>query len=319
MKGKHKVIVQNNRLHYELEIKRNITIIQGDSATGKTTLVDMIRQAYNLGLSSGVEVVSDVPCRTLEGQDWKLILKSLSGYILFIDEENAFIKTEEFASLIKTSDNYFVLITRENLYNLPYSVEEIYGLHSSGKYQNSKRVYQQMYHIYSNVEQFPVKPAKFITEDSNAGFEFFQAISKENGLKCESAGGKSNIFSLLKGAGEEEICVVADGAAIGPEMSNLYNQVQNRKNIKLYFPESFEWLILKSGLLDLKIIQDILETPENYIDSTEYFSWERYFTKLLVDMTEESYLKYNKNKLNPAYLHEKSKMAILNCMEGIEL
>ncbi len=25
MKGKHNVIVQNNRLHYEFEIKRNIT------------------------------------------------------------------------------------------------------------------------------------------------------------------------------------------------------------------------------------------------------------------------------------------------------
>lgn len=157
MKGKHKVIVQNNRLHYELEIKRNITIIQGDSATGKTTLIDMIRQAFNLGISSGIEVVCDVPCRTLEGQDWKLILQSLSGYILFIDEENTFIKTEEFASAIKRSDNYFVLVTRENLYNLPYSVEEIYGLHSSGKYQNSKKVYQQMYHIYSNGQELPVK------------------------------------------------------------------------------------------------------------------------------------------------------------------
>ena len=49
MKGKYKVIVQNNRLHYELEIRRNITIIQGNSATGKTTLVNMLRQAENLG------------------------------------------------------------------------------------------------------------------------------------------------------------------------------------------------------------------------------------------------------------------------------
>ena len=44
MKGLHKVIVQNNRLHYEFEIKRNITIIQGNSATGKTTLINMLRQ-----------------------------------------------------------------------------------------------------------------------------------------------------------------------------------------------------------------------------------------------------------------------------------
>lgn len=128
MKGKHKIIVQNNRLHYEFEIKRNITVIQGDSATGKTTLINMLRQAENLGISSGIDVACDVPCRVLEGPNWELILKASSGTIFFTYEENTFINTEEFASAIRNSDNYFVLITRENLYNLPYSVEEIYGI-----------------------------------------------------------------------------------------------------------------------------------------------------------------------------------------------
>lgn len=198
MKGKHKVIVQNNRLHYEFEIKRNITVIRGDSATGKTTLINMIRQFSNLGFSSGVDIVCDVPCRILEGMDWNIILRNLSGNIIFIDEENHFINTEEFAASVRESDNYFVLITRENLYNLPYSVEEIYGLHSSGKYQNTKRVYQQMYRIYSNIEKFPIKPQKIIVEDSNSGYEFFLKAGKEKGILCESAEGKSNIFGMLK-------------------------------------------------------------------------------------------------------------------------
>ena len=73
MKGKYRVVVQNNRLHYEFEIRRNVTIIQGDSATGKTTLINMLRQAENLGRSSGVDVVCEVPCRVLEGANWKSI------------------------------------------------------------------------------------------------------------------------------------------------------------------------------------------------------------------------------------------------------
>lgn len=81
MKGKHKVIIQNNRLHYEFEIKRNITIIQGDSATGKTTLINMLRQAENMGRSSGIDVQCDVPCRVLEGANWKLIVENVSGSI----------------------------------------------------------------------------------------------------------------------------------------------------------------------------------------------------------------------------------------------
>ena len=147
MKGRHNIIVRNKKLHYEFEIRRNITIIQGDSATGKTTLIQMLRQAENLGRSSGIDVICDVPCKVLEGANWKLLLRNLTGNIIFADEENEFINTEEFASAVRKSDNYVVLITRENLYNLPYSVEEIYGLYSSEKYQNTKQIYQEMYHI----------------------------------------------------------------------------------------------------------------------------------------------------------------------------
>ena len=319
MKGKHKVIIQNNRLHYEFEIKRNITVIQGDSATGKTTLINMLRQAENLGESSGINIVCDVPCRVLEGQSWKLLLENLSGNIFFADEDNMFINTEEFAEAVQGSDNYFVLITRENLYNLPYSVEEIYGLRSSGKYQNTRKVYQQMYQIYSNIQDVPVKPEKIITEDSNSGYDFFEAVSRQKGMSCESAGGKSNIFSLLKDAGSEEICVIADGAAIGPEMNRLYKQSEKYKNIKLYLPESFEWIILKSGLIEGKKLKEILEKPEEYIDSREFLSWERYFTKLLTNITQGKYLKYNKSKLNGTYLQEKNKEQILRSIEGISL
>ena len=62
----------------------------------------------------------------------------------------------------------------------------------------------------------------------------------------------------------------------------------------------------------------ILENPEDYIDSKLYFSWERYFTKILVEKTKDSYLKYSKSKLNETYLHEKSKRMILESLEGIE-
>lgn len=114
MRGKHRIIIQNNRLHYEFEIKRNITIIQGDSATGKTTLINMLRQVENLGDSSGIDVISDAPCRILEGRNWKILLENMAGNIIFIDEDNEFINTEEFAEAVCGSDNYFVLITREN-------------------------------------------------------------------------------------------------------------------------------------------------------------------------------------------------------------
>lgn len=132
MKGKYHIVVQNKRLRYELEIIRNITIIRGDSATGKTTLINLLEQAAAFGESSGVEVLCERPCRALGGNDWNIVLPNIHGQIIFLDEENKFVKSQEFASAVKDSDNYFVIITREDLPNLPYSVEEIYGIHASG-------------------------------------------------------------------------------------------------------------------------------------------------------------------------------------------
>lgn len=125
MKGKYHIVVQNNKLRYELNIKRNITIIRGDSATGKTKLIDLLEQAATLGESSGVEVLCECPCRTLGGSDWNLVLPNIHEQIIFLDEENKFIKSQQFVAAVKNSDNYFVIVTREDLPNLPYAVDEI--------------------------------------------------------------------------------------------------------------------------------------------------------------------------------------------------
>ena len=42
MKGSYTVFIQNNKLRYEFTINRNITIIRGDSSTGKTTILNLI-------------------------------------------------------------------------------------------------------------------------------------------------------------------------------------------------------------------------------------------------------------------------------------
>ena len=89
MKGKHRVVVSTKRLKYEFEIRRNITIIQGDSATGKTTLIDMIRDFVNNPSGTPVEVVCDKKCHVVEGSLWKEQLSGVSDCIVFIDEIDA--------------------------------------------------------------------------------------------------------------------------------------------------------------------------------------------------------------------------------------
>jgi len=317
MKGKYHIVVQNNRLCYELNVRRNITIIRGDSATGKTTLVNLIEQAAALGENSGVDVICERPCRTLSGNDWNLILPNIHEQIIFLDEENQFIKSQDFAAAVKVSDNYFVIITREDLPNLPYSVEAIYGIHTSGKYHDLRRTYNEMYRIYSpQTFSGKVKPEMVVVEDSNSGYEFFRSVCMEHNMNCLSAKGKSNLKQAVSQR-REQILIVADGAAIGSEMNELYQLMKTNAHVKCYLPESFEWLILQSGQIDGKAVQDILEHPEDFIESWKYFSWERFFTALLVEYTQDSYLKYSKSRLNEVYLQGRMKQAVLDVMEGV--
>ena len=134
MKGRHRVIIQNKRVKYDFEVRRNITAIRGDSATGKTTLVEMIQEYYENGPDSGIECQCDKNCVVLEGRNWEIILSTIRDSIVFIDEGNRFVASKEFAQMIRESDNYYVIVTREGLEALPYSVEEIYGIRNSGKY-----------------------------------------------------------------------------------------------------------------------------------------------------------------------------------------
>ena len=53
MTVKYDIEIYNKRVHYHLTVKRNITVIQGDSATGKTELLRMISDYENNGICFG--------------------------------------------------------------------------------------------------------------------------------------------------------------------------------------------------------------------------------------------------------------------------
>ena len=323
MKGMHHIVIQNKRIRFVFSIKRNITIIRGDSATGKTTLFSMIEEYGNLGKDSGVQIQCDKACVALSGKYWQETLENIHDSIVFVDEDSRFLKTKDFAKRIRNSNNYYVLITRENLPALPYSVEEIYGIHCSGKYMDTRQVYNLFYKIYSETNPGKILIKSLITEDSQAGFTFFSQVSKTRGICCESAGGKSNILGILQekllDKEQKETLVIADGAAFGPEMAHISQLLRGNVNIKLYLLESFEWLLLYADIFNKPFIRKKLEEAENYIESEKYFSWERYFTDLLMEETKDSPYPYDKSNLKDFYLQDKIVQKVLEAMAPISL
>lgn len=142
MKGTYRIRVQTKKVIYDFIIRRNITIITGDSAKGKTTLIDYISDYYNYGKDSGVNLICDKSCIALSGVNWKQQLGATKDSIVFIDEGNKFISSVDFAHVVKNSDNYYVIVTREKLANLPYSINEIYGIIDSGKLEHISHSYK---------------------------------------------------------------------------------------------------------------------------------------------------------------------------------
>lgn len=71
-------------------------------------------------------------------------------------------------------------------------------------------------------------------------------------------------------------------------------------------------MILSSGIIKENELTEILESPSEFVESGEYFSWERFFTALLTEKTKDTYLAYTKRKLNDElYIFTKSLVIFL--------
>ena len=317
MKGKHKIEVRSKRIVFTIELERNITILCGDSATGKTTLVEMLSAYENYGRKSGVTIVCDKMCRVLSGALWEAQLKDIKDTIVFVDEGSAFVSSLDFARAIQKTDNYYVLVTREDLSTLPYSVNAILELKKTTS--RFKRTYNKAYPIYdslsaSNVQLGNVE--KLLTEDANSGYQLFAKIGERYSIACIAAAGKDNIKQKILPLKSEKILVIADSAAFGPQMNDIYRLMQEASaKFSLYLPESLEWLLLKADLIGQPEILEILEHPADFIESSEFFSWERFFTNLLEQRTKDvPYMRYDKAKLPEFYLQEENLEKIIKEM-----
>lgn len=306
MKGSYKVKVSRRRgTTFEFTVRRNITIVRGDSGTGKTTLYDMVADYTRLGDRSGVTVQCERPCVALTDIDWRNQLAGIAGSIVFIDEGMEDLPTEDFARAVRDSDNYYVIFTRSELPCLPYSVNEIYRIKTSGKFHSLVPIYKELEgHRYSLSRAKANKDFDvLLTEDSKSGLQFFEARFDGEKLHCESAQSNTKILDWLCSHDDDPVFVIADGAAFGPYADRVLKyQKEHPHEVTVCLPESFEWLLLSSGVVKADGVEENLASPENYVDSAKYMSWEQFFTSVLSDATKGTPLAYNKGRIARGFL-----------------
>lgn len=313
----HIEISSKRKVKFEFDLTRNITVIQGDSGSGKSTLYQLVADYNKQKDLSAVSISSTKACIAINELSQ---IKRINDSIVFIDEGADFVKSKEFANLIKKSDNYYVIFMRDELHELPYSVEEIYYIKTSGKYHTFVKMHKSNdEHVYSE------KPSRkrfvfdtIIVEDTKSGYQFFKSIFDESKINVIPAGANSSIYGLILQNLDKKILVIADGAAFGSEMNRIMMlQKQKPENIKVCLPESFEWLILKSGLIKSSDLDDMLMNTSMYIESKEFFSWEEFFTKYLIQISSGTPFAYKKPKLNKNYLIEENTQKIIDEVRSV--
>lgn len=146
MVGVQYVKISNERVIFEFDLYRKVTIIRGDSATGKTILYDLVAQHNReAGNPSKLVVQSTKKCYAFK---WRMRSTNVDGVtdsIIFIDEVGAERKNhKKLAELISNSDNYFVIIYRDDIEALPRCIAEICKIKSLNKYTSPGKIYNQL-------------------------------------------------------------------------------------------------------------------------------------------------------------------------------
>lgn len=300
MIGSYIFNIRNKKVNFELNIDRQFTIIRGNSSTGKSYFTDIVYDYYNRvenGLSPQSKVYTTftkvVVVKSMKD------LKDVKGALVIADEQYATFKSDSFSNIVKKSDNYYLLICRDDLPNIPYSVKSIYRFESNLVRENGK-VYTKtvLKNFYSDVNS-DVKPTKLLTEDLGLGLDFYKYGVLKN---SESTKGNGNMLSCLVESGKKEgvIVGVVDSAAFGPFIKDVvdwFKKNESKADLYLLLPESFEWLVLKSDLFKHNnFVQKVLREPHNYCDTTKFESWEKLFTAVAISEFKRDYnLNYSKS------------------------
>lgn len=252
-----------NRLRFEITVKSKVTILRGDSATGKTLFFECITNPDDSTTRSDVVLYKHDPA---EDPVEYLKRRKLVRYV-FIDENSANkMDRLELLEPILTAGYYMIIATRAPLRNLTYAITDVYEL-----YTENNTVKLRSY--YKEYDKLPIAK-QYACEDIKSGYQYWRSR-----LDITPMSGNRSWLNYVKGH-----CLIVDGAAFGNQIEDVLQY-----SPKLYAPLSFEYLLLQKYCA--VTIEDLMRELEER-DKT----FERLCSRLAIQYNKLGF-KYSKSKL----------------------
>ncbi len=294
LKNTIKLEVESPNYNFSCNINRRITLIHGDSATGKSSLTAILSTTL-----PGVHIKCDLSTVILHNDSWKAILTSSTNAIVIADDLWC-AETAEFASVCKAmlvkNNLYLVLITRAELGNfeeaekvqsngdhfgrLSISLNEIYNFCTDG-------INHWLEHDKISFHEDFKKNDLILTEDTTDGYDFFDYHFKHVN---RSTNGKDSIISDIKKYDKNlNIFLLIDSSAFGCHYEKLKRVILDA-GYNVYFCysyESFEYFLLCSNMLRFSPLVQYELNDTSY--ANRYISWETYFSDLINRSTYRKY------------------------------
>lgn len=254
----NEVVVKDYRsgVSYRFNIVSKYTIICGDSGTGKSVLIDMIRRAtvlankrskrpaYSIYSRFNFAVLTDDSSAL---GNWRVVLDNArSDTVVCIDEDFSDLLDLEFQKAVTTSEALFIIVSRKSLIGIPYGVSDIFEVVSdlSGKHHYLQSILKHKYYPIANLSVASLYNYKFtclVTEDSKSGYQFFNSFLKN----VRTVAGKSNVCGDIKRSHNTLYCI--DGFGFGSEILRISVYLNNINNSNgILDINSFEDMILRS-------------------------------------------------------------------------
>lgn len=228
---------RNQFVEFRHQMEHKFLNIVGDSAIGKTTFYELVRDYYNdPQVNLGDKNIQAFPSVA----NAELVLNNTKGTVFVLDETDPFWEVKNAAGLLNRSDNYFIMINRStDMGSMLMGLDDICTIHQVGSLYTFEPVYKR--------RPLTELGETVICEDSKSGKQFLDIVLHD--ITIESAGGKDKLGAKMRKLDKESYTLVYDraGINIGYQRLLTYCKAKGINIVSEIDWDSFEAYLLHSS------------------------------------------------------------------------